>query len=70
MNFLQKIQKLPEQKRKAILWIIVIIIALSIFVFYIRSVQERLKSFKTEELREELKMPQFQEKLQQLNEEK
>jgi len=66
MSFLKKIQNLPENKKKLILWSIVIIIGILLFTFYFKNVQQRLKSLKSEEIKEQLKIPEFQEKLKGL----
>ena len=66
MNFLHKLQNLPEQKRKIILWIAVIVVGILFFTFYIKNVQQRLKSFKAEELQQGLKIPELQEELKEL----
>ncbi len=66
MRFLEKLQNLSERKRKIILWSIVIIIGISLFTFYIKNVQQRLKSLRGEEIKEQLKIIELQEKLKRL----
>ena len=66
MRFLEKLQNLSERKRKIILWSIVIIIGISLFTFYIKNVQQRLKSLRDEEIKEQLKIIELQEKLKRL----
>lgn len=66
MSFLEKIQKLPERKRKIILWLIVIIIGLPLFVFWAKNLQQKLKSFEKEKLEEEFQLPSLQEKLKEI----
>jgi len=63
MEFLRKIQSLPESTRKIILWGIVIIIGLGLLALWIKNFQQKIKSFQTEELKEELKLPSLQEEL-------
>jgi len=66
VNFLQKLQNLPEPKRKIIFWLIVIIFCLGLLFWWTQITQMRLKSFKTEKLREELRLPRFEEELKGL----
>jgi uncharacterized protein HemX len=66
MNFLEKLQSLPEKTRKIILWLIVIVIGLGLLVWWIKNFQERLKTFKMEEVKKELNLPPFEEKLKEL----
>lgn len=66
MKFLEKIQNLPERKRKIILWLIIIIIGLALFVFWAKNFQRKLKSFEKEKFKEELQLPSFQEKLKEI----
>lgn len=66
MKFLEKLQKLPEGQRKIILWSVTIIIGLLFFVFYFQNLKLRLKNIREEEIREQLKIPEFQEKLKEL----
>ncbi|MFH1894845.1 MAG: hypothetical protein ABH813_03020 [Patescibacteria group bacterium] len=68
MNILSKIQKLPEDKRKIILWAIVIIIGVGFFVWYFKNIkltpidQEKLQNdLKLQDLKEDLKnLPKFE----------
>lgn len=46
MSFLKKIQGLPEGKRKAILWLVVIFVGIVLVIFYIKNVQKNLQDFK------------------------
>lgn len=66
MEFLKKIQNLPEAKRKLILWTIVVILALVLFVWWVQGVQKTLKSFRKEELRQHLQLPVLEEELKKL----
>ena len=66
MKFLEKLQNLPERQRKIILWLVVIIIGFLLLVFYLQNLKLRLKSLSGEEIREQLKIPEFQEKLKEL----
>lgn len=61
MSLLQKIRKLPERKRKIILWSSIIAISAVLLFFYARNVQKKLGEFKTEDLKEGLnKLPSFE----------
>jgi len=66
MNFLAKIQNLPERNRRIILWSVVVISSLILLTFYVKNFQQRLKSFKTEELKEQLQFPPLPEELKEL----
>jgi len=66
MKFLEKLRNLPERQRKIILWPVVIIIGILLFIFYIKSLKLRLESKSYEEIREQLKIPEFQERLKEL----
>jgi hypothetical protein len=63
-KFLEKIQSLPEEKRKIILWSVVIILGLSIFVFYFKTV--KLTPINMSELQDDLKIQDLKEDLEQL----
>ena len=60
MNFLNKIRNLPEKKRKIILWVTVIIVALILLVIWIRLSKQRVESFKVEEFKEGLELPSLE----------
>jgi len=66
VNFLERIQNLPERKRKTIFWLIVIIIGISAFVWWAKNLETRLKSFKSEKIKEELHLPELEEELENL----
>lgn len=51
MNVLEKIQSLPERKRKIILWLIMVIVGGILVFFYIKNVQRKLESFREKELK-------------------
>lgn len=77
MNFLDKIQKLPEGKKKILLWLIIIILGVFLLKFYIADVKKNIKAieiekikqqFQPEEIENELKIFQT-EKLKQLEKE-
>jgi hypothetical protein len=66
MPFLAKLQKLPESKRKIILWAIMILVAILLFFFWIKSSQERMRSFRQQEFIEKLQVPDFKKELKQM----
>ncbi len=77
MNFLSKIQQLPERKRKIILWSVTIISALFLLGLCLLNIQRIIKGvergkikekFQTEKLEENLKKIEWPEiKLPELN---
>ena len=66
MNNLEKIQNLPETKRKIIFWFSIIIIAIFLLFFVFNNLQKRLAELETENLKEELQIPALEEELQNL----
>jgi len=60
MRFLEKIQRLPEKKRKVILWSIVTVLAVSLLFWWLNSFQNRVKGFQKEEFIEELNLPEIE----------
>jgi len=63
MNLLEKLQSLPEKKRKIILLIVVVLVGILLSIFYVKNIQEKLKTLSGEEIRKQLKIPEFQERL-------
>ncbi len=61
MEFLKRIQRLPESKKKIILWIAIIIIGFGLLNFWAKNLQQKLKSFKMEEWKKELNLPSLKE---------
>jgi len=51
MEFFKKIQNLPEKKRKVIFWLAVIIIGISLFLGWVKSLEMKIKSFRTEKIK-------------------
>jgi hypothetical protein len=66
MDFLKKLQNLPESKRKIIFWSIIIVLGVGLLIWYVKSCQKRLEGFKVEEFKEELNLPSFGEGLKGL----
>jgi len=66
MNFLRRIQSLPESRKKIILWSVIIVIGLALFILWVKNAQEKLKilqggGLKLPSLKEELKgMPKIE----------
>jgi hypothetical protein len=63
-KFLEKIQKLPENERKIILWAVVVVIGLSFFVWYFKSI--KLVPVDKEQLESDLKIDDLKDDLNQL----
>lgn len=61
MDFLNKLQNQPKHIRKIILWVIVIIVALILAIWWIYNSFWKLKNFKEEEFIKELNLPAFEE---------
>lgn len=66
MSLLKKIQGLPEEKRKIILWAAIVVIGGLLLFFYIRNVQQKLAEFNIKEAEGQLKIPDFKEELSKL----
>jgi len=66
MGLLEKVQNLPEGKRKIILWTVVTITALFLGFFWFNNFQKRIKSFKIEKLKEEINIPSLEKELKNL----
>ena len=66
MSILHKLQNLSEQKRKIILWLVLIIVGLGLLSLWVKNFQEKLKSFEMEEFKEELELPLLEEELKKL----
>lgn len=68
MRLLEKLQKLPERKRKIILWSVIIVIGFGLFMWWIKIVQKSLKSFPKEGFKKQLQLPSLEEKLKKIPE--
>ena len=66
MNFLKKIQNQPEGTRKIFLWIIIIILGFAFLFAWVQSLKQRLEGTQGQSIWEELKPPQFEEKVKNL----
>jgi hypothetical protein len=60
-KFLEKIQKLPEDERKIILWATVIILGLVIFIWYFTNI--KLGPINKEQLQSDLKINELKDNL-------
>ena len=60
MDIIEKIQKLPEAKKKIILWSIVIVLGLILLFFWTKKIQDKLGNFRAEEIKEELNLPNLE----------
>lgn len=65
-SLIQKVQSLPEQKRKQILWVLIIIVGIIFFFFYLKNVQEKLKTFQIEKTGEDLQLSPLKDELKNL----
>jgi len=65
-SLIEKVQNLPEPKRKKILWVLIIIIGIIFFFFYVKNAQEKLKNFQIEKTGEEIHFPLLKDKLKNL----
>jgi len=54
---IRKLQELPENKRKIILWSVVIVLGSVFFIGWARNLQQNLKTFPKEEIIEEFRTP-------------
>jgi len=66
MDILKKIQNLPEQTRKIILWVIVILFGFVFTLAWVQGLKQRLEKAKEERVWEEFQPPQFEEQLKGL----
>ena len=63
---LQKLQNQPENIRKIILWAIVLLVGFLLMIWWGKSFQQRMKSFKEGGFQKELKLPSFNKELKEL----
>lgn len=59
MDFLKKIQDLPESQRKLILWSVVIVLGSVLFILWAINVGEKLQNFQRVDLKEQFQLPEF-----------
>jgi len=65
-SLLSKIQGLPERERKIIFWVVMIVLALTLFSFYVKYAQKRIVAINIEKAKEELQLPYLEEELKKL----
>lgn len=61
MDFLKKIQNLPEEKKKIILWVIVGFFGVILFFYWIGMTERNLSGFNKEKTMENIKFPEIEE---------
>ncbi len=66
MKFIERIQNLPEEKRKTIFWLIVIIVGISLLIWWAKNLQMQIKSFQSEKIKKELQLPKLEDELKSL----
>ncbi len=66
MKILNKLQALPEKKKKIILWSIVIVMVVILFIFYIQNIKKKLENIRGEDIEQELQIPKLKEQLKDL----
>ena len=65
-DFVKKIQNSPEKKRKIILWTIIVVLGICLFIFYVKNINQRIKSFQKEKIIEEFKIPSLKEEIEKI----
>lgn len=63
---IERIQKLPERKRKIIFWLILIPIVIFSFFLYGKYVQKKLSEIKIEKIKKEFKIPELKEEFKKI----
>ncbi|XOB40268.1 MAG: hypothetical protein ACKKMR_03065 [Candidatus Nealsonbacteria bacterium] len=66
MKILDKIQGLPDKRKKIIVWVVLIITAVFLFKLYVQNMQEKMKNIEGEKIKQELQIPKLQEELKGL----
>jgi len=64
-KLVEKIQNLPERKRKIILWLFVVVIGSTLLIFWFKNTQKIFRSFPKKELEEKFQSS-LQEKLKEM----
>jgi type II secretory pathway component PulM len=65
-DFIKKIQDLPEKKRKILLWTIIAVLGITLFIFYVKNISQRIKSFQGRNIIEELKIPSLKQEIENI----
>lgn len=63
MEIINKLQTLPDKKKKIIFWIIMVFVAIFLLFFYIQNIQKKMGSIEGKDIEEELKIPDLKEQL-------
>lgn len=66
MKILDKVQGLPDKRKKIIVWVVLIITAVFLFKLYVQNMQEKMKNIEGEKIKQELQIPKLQEELKGL----
>lgn len=67
MNFLERLQNLPVQKKKIILWASISILAIFLFNWYLKTAKMTIQTKNSKKLfEEELKIPQLGEEIKKV----
>ena len=66
MDTLKKIQEKPENERRLIFWILVVIIGLILFGAWLALVKYRLVNLNRGQLRQELRLPELEKQINNL----
>ena len=60
MKPLERIQGLPERKKKIILWIVLAVLAVILFYFLLTNFGAKLKNLNSENIQKELNIPELE----------
>jgi len=63
-SFLEKIQKLPLEIRKIILWSVIIILGIMLVWAWTKNFSKRLQDFQIKETKEQLKFPDLRKEIE------
>lgn len=65
-NLLSKIQEFPGRERKIIFWVVMIVLALTLFGLYVRYVQKKVADIGLKKTKEELQINSLEEILKKM----
>lgn len=66
MKFLKKLQNKPENIRKIILWVAIIIIGLALIFLWVINVKRNIQKFQKEDFIKNFNLSEFEEKMKDL----
>ena len=66
LDLLKKLQNLPTNVRRVILWLVVISVGFGLLFLWGKNFGKKIQSFQSQKFLEELKVPKFQEELKSL----